>query len=432
MTSREAASVTLLALFALWALTVPGVRGSVWSILKGLMSSLGAILALYLLWLGAVVGVAWRLGYWSPTLLGGTTLWMFLVGLSWFFNSNDASRDDDFFKKRLLHALSVGALVEFFVNIEPMPYPVELLVQVILTFLTLMTLDAIYTDETRPVQRAFEWLVGLVGFGLFAYVTYGIVQHWRTYDPVSLRNELLLPVWLTIGVIPFLYGLAYWMVIQSVANRMTVFADGRTPWRSILGVALLYKGRLVELNAFNGLPQRRAAEANKLASGWSEATIARAERRAEIADAAAARQRLVDLAGVTGVDEHGRLLDRREFAATKRSLRWIATCHSGQYRKKDRYRRDLMTMFSDFEREGIPGEHGIQMKVRQDCQAWYAYRQTPCGHYFGIGNVGTPNGEWYYDGPTAPRGYPSKKTGWTNCLEPDRLEWRGEAVTEVR
>jgi hypothetical protein len=155
----------------------------------------------------------------------------------------------------------------------------------------------------------------------------------------------------------------------------------------------------------------------------------KAERADDEAARAVGRRRLVDNAGVKGVDAEGLQLDRREFAATKKALNWLAECHGGWYQREDRpnaYRSDLLTVVADFSMQGLPAEHGIVMRVRKDGQAWYAYRRTPSGYIFGIGAVGTPLAEWYHAGFEPPTGYPGSARGWVNERP---QEWKAEAET---
>lgn len=67
----------------------------------------------------------WHIGLWDWSLAGSTILWFFLVGLSWFFNLGDAAKT----RQRVIDALSIGLLVEVFVNLAVFSLPVEFVVQ---------------------------------------------------------------------------------------------------------------------------------------------------------------------------------------------------------------------------------------------------------------------------------------------------------------
>ena len=147
---------------------------------------------------------------------------------------------------------------------------------------------------------------------------------------------------------------------------------------------------------------------------------------------AAERKRADDLrrfAGVSGTDEDGRQLDRREFAETIDALEWVATCQSGWYQNRTggKYPKDLVEKLGDMFGRGLPPEHGIQLKVRKDGQAWFAWRRTITGWCFAVGGMGPPPKQWFYDGPEPPTGYPGSSDGWAERPFERGLNWEAIA-----
>lgn len=114
------------------------------------------------------------------------------------------------------------------------------------------------------------------------------------------------------------------------------------------------------------------------------------------------------------VDEQGRRRDQREFIATRSALRFLHNCQMGSYRNFGRYRDDRLPVAeSHFVKDGLPAAHGIEMHVRADGQAWWAWRRTVSGWYLGIGAVGPRPSQWFYDGADAPSSGPDDDPeGW--------------------
>ena len=145
------------------------------------------------------------------------------------------------------------------------------------------------------------------------------------------------------------------------------------------------------------------------------------ERREEALAEAAAARRLVDNAGLTGVDGDGRQLDRREFSETRRALRWLAVAQMGWWNRDHRYREDLLEMPEPtFEFDERQEPSGIAMYVAPDGQSWYAERQTITGHWFAIGAAGPTPDQWLLDGPERPSGFPA---------EPEWDHWGGGSAS---
>jgi hypothetical protein len=130
--------------------------------------------------------------------------------------------------------------------------------------------------------------------------------------------------------------------------------------------------------------------------------------------AAEEKERVQRYTGSTACNEDGGRLDRREFKETQAALHKLATCQAGWYRNQGkRYRPELLQRLGDdLTKDELPAPSGITMRVSTDGQAWYAWRQTVTGWYFGIGSNGPAFNEWRYDGPTEPSGFPRHASTW--------------------
>jgi hypothetical protein len=134
--------------------------------------------------------------------------------------------------------------------------------------------------------------------------------------------------------------------------------------------------------------------------------------RAEVEQRKAARE--AAWAESEAVDERGRRRDDREFIATRSALRYLHTCQMGWHHNRGRYRDDLLPLIeSHFVKDGLPAPHGVEMRVRPDGQAWWAWRRTVSGWHLGIGAVGPVPSQWFYDAAAPPSSGPDEDPeGW--------------------
>lgn len=434
MNNREVVALIYVALLLVLALAIKDARSSLLQVLKILfLSRLGLTFAFYMAVIAAAIWLMSMFGFWTQNLLGSTLLWVLVAGFVWFIHVTDAGKDPDFFKRRVLEALGVGAFFEFFVNLETLPLLGEFVLQGFIILVALLNAAASTEARLRPVARLTSGLLISIGLALLLYTIVRLIQNLESVNIRDVLNQLLLPVWLTLAAIPALYLIALFAGYGSLFQHLRFWNDKRRPkLRAHVGTVLALRGSLVDINEFRGPKTQGAAEASSIRTALNAVGEFRRDRDADRTARAAAHQRLIDNAGVTGVDNAGLQLDRREFTETKRALRWIASCHMGWYQRDDRpdrYRMDLMDMLGDLTGEGLPDDHGVVMRVRRDGQAWYAYRTTASGYVLAIGASGPPPSQWFWDGPKPPNGYPSKKSGWTSFTEPDRPEWREEAAT---
>ncbi len=125
-------------------------------------------------------------------------------------------------------------------------------------------------------------------------------------------------------------------------------------------------------------------------------------------------------AGSKQTDEHGRLVDDREIKDTCAALRRISTAQMGWYRNLNgRFRPDLVEVLaSSFSgQHGLPDPHGVELRVTDDGQAWWAWRTTPSGLVLGLGATAPaegewPPGEWQYEDWAPPPGPPGVDQSW--------------------
>lgn len=439
MNNREAASFIILGAVVVGMLCLRPVRSSMVTAAKLLLWSKVTVgLVAYIGVIGVTIYLASRLSLWTSDLLAATALWFLLTGFTWFLNLNDSGKDPDFFKRRFVEALGLAAFFEFFVNTQVLSLPLEIVGQLGLTVVVVLSAVARTHDRFRVLARLTSGILSAAGLCLLGITTVALANNWARVDKSTLRNELLMPIWLAAAAIALLYLVAFYMGYEALFARMS-FMNDRTPpsLRAKVGIILGLRGALVDVASFSGVHARGAAQSATVANALAKVRLAKEERSAEEAVRARAALRLLQNAGLSGVDEGGLVLDRREFAQTKDALRWLATCHVGWYQREDRpneYRRDLLDMLvaSHPSQFAFESPESIVVQVRTDGQAWYAYRRAPSGHVFGMGADGPPPSQWFYDGPNPPDGFPSQRgRGWTHFMSHDRPEWRTEPATDA-
>lgn len=430
MNNRELAGVILLVLAVLLMLFSKTLRASIWQVLKvaahpRLLIPIVALAAwIYL----AVLGAQW-LNLWDPGSAFSTVAWYFTGALAWFINISDAAKPG-FIASRFRSLLALGLLVEFLANTYVLPLWAELLLQPLLVLLVMMSFAADTKPELAPAGRLINGMMGIVGLGLLAFALNQLVLNWATVDIGSLAKQFFLPIWLTLWTLPFVYAFAVYSGYESLFVRVRWHREDKK-LRSyvVMGLMTTLGVSSKRVNSFRttGLSAvARAGSLREVRQAVHEFELA--ERRDRNARRIA-RMRLSWYAGATGARIDGRLLDRREFAETKEALEWIAVCAEGHYGNRGRYPNLLKGVLSDLTGCGLPSEHGVTMRVRKDGQAWYAFRQTPSGYWFGVGVTRARGYRWYYDGRNKPTGFPARKDGWTDDTDETRVNWLPEDPT---
>lgn len=417
LTNRETAAVVVLILLVVFVLTRPG-RANLTKSISGVLVTLAsrAILVpifLYIMWISAGVLVAARFGAWDASLLKTTILWLVLSGVALVMRLNDAIESPGFFRTAVLQTLGIAAFIEFLATLKSFPLWVEIPTQTLGVIFAGVAVVAGRQPNGAAVRKLANGYLIVLGASALVWSLTHLITDWSTLDRTEILREFLLPIWLTPVALVFVYGFALVAAYQALFRRMGFWnkEGGLLPQK--LAVLARANVRLGRLRLLSGLAVQRLARTTTFRDSWSEFRILENEHQRRLDDEAAARQRLIDYAGIQGTDDSGRQLDRREFEETQAALRFLSTCHMGHYRNRDqRYRPDLLPIVeSHFERNGLPEDHGVGMRVSASGQSWYAARQAPSGWWFAIGAAGPPPDEWLYDGSNAPRDFPAE-TEW--------------------
>ena len=415
--NRELAALIWVCAAALWVLASKSVREGFAGVVKAFFKPQILIpLAAMLGWVNLELWIGVRLAIWNFALVKGTILWTLGSAGVLLFNCTQFHSDSThyFFRRTVLATLGVAVFVEFFVNLYVMSLPVELVLWPLVVVTRLIVTVGGQKPEYKAVTVICERVLAVVGLAMLAYAARQTYLDSHHLDARELLLEFTLPIWLTLGLLPFLYFFSLIVVYDTAFRRISWDAhDRQSRWRSKVAMLSVLHIRTSDVQRFTGY----------FANQLREARTFRAARRVvkefldELERAEQAKideeERLRRYSGSQEVDEEGRRLDRREFAETTAALRWLATCQMGWHRRGDHYRCDILKILGDdFTHEGLPRESGIKVHVAHDGKSWYAWRRTVTGWCFAIGAAGPPPDQWYYDGPEPPVGFPVEDCSW--------------------
>jgi hypothetical protein len=296
----------------------------------------------------------------------------------------------------------------------------ELALQPFLLLLGLLIAVAESDERLRALRTPLNALLAAIGLSMLAYSVRQLLISWNAVDKPVTALQFALPIWLTVGLLPYVYLLSLYSNYQSAFHAIDVHSDNRRVRRRAnlaLVTGLHFRAR--DSNAFGGSPW---LERIVSAPTFSAARRVVADFQGSLRDkervAVEEQKRLRRYTGSDETDAEGRRLDRREFKETMKALYWLADCMEGWYSNEDRgpkrYPVDLLEVFGPdfFKPYGLPEDHGVTTRVAKNGKAWYAWRRTVTGWCFAIGAAGPPPDRWEYDGPEPPGRFPSKGRGW--------------------
>jgi hypothetical protein len=431
--NRELAVLLILIAAACLLVIYRPTRQALRPILETLKWKLLTIFVVYCLWLVGSLIIAWHIGIFSSKVWAAAVLWFLLAGIPLFGTFADVGKRGGLLRRQVLEAVGLVAVFEFIVNLQPFPVWIEIPLQLLLIFLAALEAYTSISPEFAQVGCIVRGLLALITVGIVLYVLVKLIGGWRELDFEAVLQLLVLPIWLTISAVPIVFGIGLLAAYESQLQRLRFFNHGQRPSPGVLVAIFAHLGLLPSnVSNFRAPYAQIAARSGSYKGAAAQIERWKRESSRQATEVALNRWRLARYAGQQGIDVEGRRVDRREFAETKAALRWLSTCQSLQYKRsktgRKRYKADISDVVPDFELQGLPGNHGIKMRTRQDGLAWYAWRVTITGWVFAIGASGPTPSEWYFDGSKPPRDFPPAN-GWTSFMDRDRVEWRSEPRT---
>jgi hypothetical protein len=232
LNNREWASLFWLLAFAVWALSRRDVRSSLRQA-AGMVPQpkiFGPVLLMVLYTCGLTF-VGWRLGLWNPNLIKSTVLWFFISGLVLLSNAIlKAGKERGFFLRAARQTLEATVFVEFLTSLFVLSLPAELILQPIVVFLVLLSAVAAQQEQHRIVKTLADRLLAVIGFGLAGYALFQLGRQWDQVDKGAYLLEFALPVWMTIGALPFIYFVSLYAQYESAFSRRTEPASAEPSW----------------------------------------------------------------------------------------------------------------------------------------------------------------------------------------------------------
>ncbi len=105
-------------------------------------------------------------------------------------------------------AFGITVFLEFFTNLFVLNLIAEFLLQPFLAVLAMVAVVAERDERSRSVKKLVDGFLALIGFTLLAFVSRQLYVNWGNIDKHATPLQLVLPIWLTFGLLPFIRPLS--------------------------------------------------------------------------------------------------------------------------------------------------------------------------------------------------------------------------------
>jgi hypothetical protein len=290
LNSREWATLTWAVIAVLWMLTRTEIRASLFNVIRVAFGrTIVAPATVMLAYIAAVVFAASRIGLWEVRLVGATLAWIVASALLGFFKVLRIPEERHYFRAALRRSFEIAALVDAYVNLFVLPFWAELILIPSVTLLAALVAVAEVSPELAgkeydTTRSCLKSLIGVLGVVLLLYATIHVANDLSGSSGLSrLGKSLILPFWLNLALIPFMFLLAIRVVYETafVTLGFSGNATKASVRRAKLALMLSVGARPFVLGNFGAPWPYRLNQAETLTDARKVATELRAKRAEE-------------------------------------------------------------------------------------------------------------------------------------------------------
>jgi hypothetical protein len=184
-------------------------------------------------WVGRILGL-WKIG-----LLTDTIFWLGASGFSFFIDANEAGQEKHFFLRHVIESFGMAAVLGFYINIFPLSIWAELLLVPFVATIALTAQVAESNEHSRQAVRYLNSILGLVAAALAVRIAVVLIKDWNVVNKADLLRTFLLPLWLVVGLTPYVFLLALIAGYSELFFEIKCQRVGTEPLGTRLRVAVL-------------------------------------------------------------------------------------------------------------------------------------------------------------------------------------------------
>jgi hypothetical protein len=222
LNNREIASAIWLTLFVLLLSVYKPTRGNLAGIFKAFLRPVLLIpLTIAACYAAVEIILLHRFGWWSTANLKTSVLWLVTFAFVTMFEVATAKTRDASLGKITRDVVSVTGILVFITELHTFPLVAELIALPVVIVIVLTGEIAKSNPAHASVAKLLGCVAGAIVLSYFGFSAWKTVEAWREAATWSVASEFLIPVVLSLGFLPFLYG---WRAYVAYSSMFTVIS----------------------------------------------------------------------------------------------------------------------------------------------------------------------------------------------------------------
>lgn len=220
-------------------LFVKSIRKSSKQLLKALfVKQIITVLILLIMFIALIILFFYKINLWDKSLLKDTIFWFLGVALVLSYKANNA-KDFAFFKEIIKDTIKWTIVLEFLINFYTFGLLTELILLPIMVIIGLLQTVSELDKKNEQVTKLLKNVTALFGLIVLTYVSYKTFTDYKMLFDANNLFSFLLPIILTVVVLPFIYILALYINYETLFVRIKFISKDKTVKRRLKKEILL-------------------------------------------------------------------------------------------------------------------------------------------------------------------------------------------------
>lgn len=227
LNNRELATIFWMFVFFFWVYLKSKDNDIIQTSIKGFFSavynkSILIALGLMLIYASLVSIMLAKLDVWDSGQFKNLFIWIVTVALVNFFNANKIKQDKNYFKNTLLANFKIVVLIQFLVNTYTFDFIVELIIIPVFTLIFMMIEFSKTNGKYHKIKVLLSRFIELSGAIIIVFAIYSLIDNPDEVISKKGFNNLVVPVILSIAILPYMYLLTVYIRYEGVRNKVRV------------------------------------------------------------------------------------------------------------------------------------------------------------------------------------------------------------------
>jgi len=181
------------------------IRQSIFRFIKSFFAwKISVLLLVFFTYTAFCVLIFYKLNFWNITLLKDTIIWTFGFGIVSLINISKAN-DTGYFKSMFFDAVKWTIAIVFIINFFTFSLATELIIIPIIVFSVMLQDVASSDSKYKKVENLIKNIFVCFSIFVFLFSLYRTIEKYSELFTIDNLKSLLLPVFLTITFLPFMY-----------------------------------------------------------------------------------------------------------------------------------------------------------------------------------------------------------------------------------